>query len=477
MKTMTSTQTTMTKTNHFHHYFRALVALAVLAMMAVMLLAANRPAHAESTFTVDSQVDASDINLDDDVCDVNFGPDVEECTLRAAIQEANNTPGADVINFNINTLDRIATISPVSQLPEITDRVTIDGYSQPGASPNKLAKGTNAVLKIELEGSRAGTASGLQIDAGGSGSVVKGLAINRFTLDGIAIVRNNSNSLGNNQNTIEGNFIGTDLGGTFDVGNGGDGVSVSSPSSSNTVGGSSPAARNLISGNGGEGVNIKANFLNPGPASFNRVMGNLIGTKKDGTTALGNSDDGVEIFFASNNTVSSNTIAFNFRDGVRVFETFGPDAANGNLLFGNSIFSNVEQGIDLGDDGRTINDPDDPATPEPDPDSDTGPNGLQNFPVLTSAKTSPNGTTTIKGTLNSQLNRTFILQFFSNPKGNEGKKLIGQAGVSTDATGNATFTFKPAQKVRIGKKITATATDAGAKNTSEFSAPKKVVAS
>ena len=69
-----------------------------------------------------------------------------------------------------------------------------------------------------------------------------------------------------------------------------------------------------------------------------------------------------------------------------------------------------------------------------------------------------------------------LLVGFSNPKGtDEGKKFIGQKKVSTDASGNVSFT-KALPRVGVGKTITATATGPGG-NTSEFSAPKKVVAS
>src|ERR687884_202200 len=66
-------------------------------------------------------------------------------SLRQAILDANNTPGADTITFNIPG-SGVATISPDSELPNITEAVTINGYSQPGADPNTLAVGNNAVL-------------------------------------------------------------------------------------------------------------------------------------------------------------------------------------------------------------------------------------------------------------------------------------------------------------------------------------------
>jgi hypothetical protein len=65
------------------------------------------------------------------------------------------------------------------------------------------------------------------------------------------------------------------------------------------------------------------------------------------------------------------------------------------------------------------------------------------------------------------------LEFFSNPKGDEGQKFIGQQSATTNTFGDATFTFKPNKKVATGQKITVTAADS-AGNTSEFSAPKKV---
>jgi len=90
-----------------------------------------KPAHASTTFTV--------INTND----TGAG------SLRQAITDANNTSGADVINFNIAGTG-VHTIAPESALPQITEAVTIDGYSQPGAKPNTKAVGGDAALKIEL---------------------------------------------------------------------------------------------------------------------------------------------------------------------------------------------------------------------------------------------------------------------------------------------------------------------------------------
>jgi hypothetical protein len=420
---------------------RMMVLSLLVALMAVGLMLTAKPAHA-TTFTVDSSVDGGN-----GICSVGG------CTLREAIVNADNTPGADTINFNIGGTG-VKTIFPTSELPQITDPVTIDGYSQPGSSPNTLDKGTNAVLKIQLDGSSAGSLSdGLTLGPGASSSVVKGLVINRFGGRGIFIAGGTSGV------RIEGNFIGTDPSGTIDLGNRFDGLS-SFTATNNLVGGETPDKRNLISGNGGDGVFLFAD------ATTTRVEGNLIGTKKDGTSALGNTGNGVFIKDASDNLVNgtssatANTIAFNGSDGVLVS---GSDST-GNRILLNSIFSNGGLGIDLvggTEDAAdaTANDPKDP---------DQGANGLQNKPVITSATTS-GSTTTIKAKLNSTPNRTFEILFFSNPSGDEGEQFIGHKSVSTNSKGNVAFTFVPSQAVAAGQRITATATNVVDENTSEFS--------
>ena len=79
-------------------------------------------------------------------------------SLRQAILDANGNPGADTINFNI-TGSGVHTVAPASALPTITEAVTINGYSQPGASANTNApnQGTNAVIQIEIDGTSVGT--------------------------------------------------------------------------------------------------------------------------------------------------------------------------------------------------------------------------------------------------------------------------------------------------------------------------------
>jgi FG-GAP-like repeat len=173
-------------------------------------------------------------------------------SLRAAITLANSNSGLDLIDFNISP-GGPQTITPLSALPTITDPVTIDGTTQPGFGGTPI---------IELNGSSVppGT-NGLLITAGSS--TVRGLVINRFPGNSDAIELQT-----NGGNIIEGNFLGTDSSGTLALPNG-TGVFINGPPN-NTVGGTTSAARNLISGNG-RGIAV----LGIG-ARGNLVQGNFI---------------------------------------------------------------------------------------------------------------------------------------------------------------------------------------------------------
>lgn len=439
----------------------------IVAVMIVATLLAAGPAQA-AAFTVDRVTTESDASLSNPLCDANPLQVGAQCTLRAAIEQSNATAGADVINFNIAGTG-VKTIAPGTPLPAIEDPVTLNGYSQPGTSKNTLTKGTDAKLLIELSGANAGEGTtGLDIQAP---SLVTGLVINRF--DEFFDVRSGIRSGGEgiriaSSNTkVEGNFIGTDPSGTIDLGNEAEGIQILG--TGNTIGGTTPDKRNLISGNDREGIHISASGV--------KVEGNLIGTSKDGVDSLGNSGIGVLVAGTSDNTIggataaTANTIAFNGQDGVEIDggedDTFG----TGNRISRNSIFANSGIGIDLirstieGDSGRTANDPP--------PDADTGANNLQNYPILASATTA-DVKTTVAGKLKSAPGTTFKIQFFSNPSGNEGKRFLGQTSVTTGPDGLAPFVFESAQRVPLGQTITATATDPEG-NTSEFSVPRSVV--
>ena len=416
--------------------------LLVAALAAASLLFAS-PAHAATTFTVNNTSEPGDGDCT-----------ATGCTLREAITAANAAPGADTIDFDISG-SGVKTISPVSELPKITEAVTIDGYSQPGASPNTRATGAlDANILVELDGIDAGeSASALIISA--PNVVVRGLAINRFAGAAIFIISGTGAR-------IEGNFIGTDPTGTLGRSNS-ESIDIEGVGRKNTIGGVTPDKRNLISGNNSSAVEIQGK-------GGNKVQGNLIGVQRDGISPLSNSLSGVSVE-SDNNLIgggtpeAANTIAFNTRAGVAIEDV----DSSGNRILGNSVFSNGGLGIDLAFGGR-----------EQDPrDPDVGPNNFQNFPEIVSVEKTPSGTTTVKATLEStpstaRKKKSFTIQFFTNPQNDssdldEGKTFLGQKRVTTNRQGKVSFSFQTGKPVALGDHITATATGKG--GTSEFSDP------
>src|ERR687894_244109 len=132
-----------------------LLGLALAMLLGTSLVLAVAPAHAAKTFTVNSTFDGVNLSVGDGVCDALISGG-EQCTLRAAIQEANHPTnvGADFIGFNIGGGIGVKTISPSSELPAITEQLTINGYTQPGATENTDPRPgrTNARPLVELDG-------------------------------------------------------------------------------------------------------------------------------------------------------------------------------------------------------------------------------------------------------------------------------------------------------------------------------------
>ena len=223
-------------------------------------------------------------------------------------------PTKDEIDFDIPTSDpgynsatASFTIQPSAGIPDptygftglplITNSVIINGYTQPGASPNTLAGGDNAVLKIELNGANAGASSGVGLVLDAPNCTVEGLAINGFGAYAVWTLADGE--------TISGNFIGTDVTGTAAVPNSTSTTGVlyhPGPSFSpdaqngavqvygnnNVIGGTTAAARNVISGNDADGIVISglgADGVFLDPVTGTDVMGNFIGTDSSGTTA------------------------------------------------------------------------------------------------------------------------------------------------------------------------------------------------
>ncbi len=498
-------------------------------------------------------------------------------SLRQAILDANATPGSDTISFQIPG-SGVHTIAPLTELPHVTEGVTIDGFSQLGSSLNTLDVGNDAVLLIEISGVNLTSVPLLTVDA--SGSKIRGLVINR-------VLGGDSIQINGDGNAVSGNFIGTDSSGSLFQGGAVTAVRVTG--SSNTIGGTSPSARNVIAGGGpgnfgslsmaaGAGNAIQGNYIGvnaagtaalqpasptsaldlvfssnnqiggttvtarnvilgtqiginlSGGANDNVFQGNLIGTNATGTAGLGggagiavinsptgtviggsapgagnlisgnavgiqasdgpsamiiqgnrigtdatgtlpipNVANGIEMLANAGSLIGGlnpgegNTIAFNGYTGIWIVDNV---ANHGLAIRGNSIHSNTVLGIDLT--GDFMVQPNDAG------DADSGCNGLQNFPILTSVAFGAS-TTTIDGVLRSAPSTTFDVDFFASPPCVlrphdflQGETFLGTRPVTTDGSGDAPFSFVLPVAVTPGSPISATATDP-AGNTSEFS--------
>ncbi|GEM_PF-827133 len=249
---------------------------------------------------------------------------------------------------------------------------------------------------------------------------------------------------------VAGNYIGTDLAGAASLGNGYSGIHING-GTDNTIGGATAGERNIISGNGMQGIELTG-----ASATRNVIRNNTIGQSATGGT-LGNSANGVYVNDAHHNTIgAANIIAYNGASGVRVFSGVG------NQILSNTIHSNQSLGIDLAPLGVTAND---------NGDGDTGPNQRQNFPVLSSVVVS--ASTYIQGALDSTTHTTFTLQFFMNTVYDsslygEGETWITTTQVTTNKYGKAGFSLTLPTTSPAGKYIAVTATDPDG-NTSEFS--------
>jgi hypothetical protein len=261
----------------------------------------------------------------------------------------------------------------------------------------------------------------------------------------------------NGRNVLEGNFIGTDVTGTVALGSNTWGILLQADR--NRIGGMSAGQGNVISGNALGGIKIAS--------KTNIIQGNFIGTQADGTSPLPN-DYGILIqagFFrpASENLIGNflglggNRIAFNSGPGVAVV------SSSQNSVHRNEIYGNGGLGIDLANNGVTPNDAG---------DTDSGPNGSQNFPVLTGADVS-GGRLRITGTLNSAPGRSYYIEYFGSPEADlsgfgEGQYFLGSTATSVDENGYGDFGADlPYQNGVQSISVTATDTEG---NTSEFSA-------
>jgi parallel beta-helix repeat protein len=374
--------------------------------------------------------------------------------------------------------------------------IEIDGYSQPGSRPNTSETGFNADLRIILDGfppflnpnngftisgdatihgiafrafAAAILASGPRVTVtgcsfensgigvalqGGDGSRVGGptpAERNWFhDLESSAILLDSAVSP-----IVEGNLIGTDASGF---------VSAPSLRGISALGGQSIVLRgNVISGSDSQGLANWGHgilFLDVGAfdpeAPTSILEGNRIGVAADGSTPLPNSADGIRLDRSDNVEIRGNVIRYNGANGIRV------TGRRGISIVGNSIADNLGLGIDLeGTPGVDAND---------EGDLDSGPNDLQNFPVLLARNLGATGGN-VRGSLRSGPSLPFEIEVFAsdncNPAGHgEGQESLGRSSVTTGADGFAEFEI-PISGDHRGRYLTATATSD--RGTSEFS--------
>ncbi len=440
-------------------------------------------------------------------------------SLRQAIFDANAAPGLDSITFapiGPFNLQLARTITVNSPLPQITSPVSIIGPTATNSSTGLITP------LVEINGVNAGdSADGLRLAAGADGSTIRGLRITRFDGSGIQIQSSN--------NTIQGNWLGLSANGNVDNGNNDHGVRLISPASNNLIGGTTATQRNVISGsfigvllqgpvnstlsnntiqgnfigtnaagtaevgnntgvylaNGATNSLVQNNVLSGNnfsgvvidKAEGNQIFGNKIGVAANGTSPLGNDDFGVFVVNgASNNDIGSSTVGqgnvvgFNGRGGVFVAKdplaiggTFIQLAGTGNTVSSNRIFGSIQSLL--------VGDPAVPLVNDP-LDTDTGPNNLQNAPVLVSATKTGTSLLNITGNFNSTPNRTFRIEHFGirNFVGGlpQDMEFIAPTIVTTDANGNASFNVTVPSSLLTGQFVVSTATDLTTGDTSNF---------
>jgi hypothetical protein len=315
------------------------------------------------------------------------------------------------------------------QYAAATNNHILGNYIGTNESGDESISNINAGIAI-FNGASSNKVGGTETDASNT--------ISGNTGSGISIAGDNSSL-----NTVQGNRIGTNAAGLLALPNSDHGIFVMS--ANNTIGGTVPKARNVISGNGNVGVYL----YQPG-ATNNHIEGNYIGTDITSNIAIAN-NTGVLInqgasnnFIGGDNVAARNLIFGNTGSGVNIQGS----ASTGNLVFSNSIFENGGLGIDL----------------------QSGANNLQSAPVLTDVESSGG---IINGTLNSISGTAFTIQFFSNTvidlsNYGEGETFLGSESVTTNESGFTDISHTLSSQLPVGQFVTATATDPN-NNTSEFS--------
>ena len=291
---------------------------------------------------------------------VTSAADAGPGTFRQALLEAQN---GDTITFDpaVFPPDNPTTIAVTSQLPDLTQGevtidasntgVVLDGSQTPREEPVgglMIASDGNVIQGLQI---LYFLGSGIWIDSGASNNLIGGSAPGEGNVisgnwDGMNIV--------SSDNTVFGNFIGTDATGTAALGNLADGVWIGGGAQYNVIGGATEGERNIISGNGSSGV-----VMDGSDTMSNTVLGNYIGTNAAGTSAIGNAAGVSIIGGAQNNQVGGalpgerNLISGNGGDGVHI-SGLGTDhnTVSGNFIgtdaTGTSAIGNLVHGVAFG---------------------------------------------------------------------------------------------------------------------------------
>ena len=215
---------------------------------------------------------------------------------------------------------------------------------------------------------------------------------------------------------------------------------------------------------GGQGVEITGNTI-----GLNALGEPVLGAKHGVWISRYAFEHAADITIGGTNPGEGNVIAGHASTGVLMMNGPGVPAIGHARVSGNSIYNNEEIGIDL-----MPNTWDFGPTPNDLMDADEGANGLQNYPVLTSAERTAT-TTTVAGSLHSLPIQDFVLEFFASdgcdPSGfGQGQIFLGAVPVTTNTSGNASFSVSVPASAPLNSVVTATATRSSTGTTSEFSA-------
>ena len=365
-------------------------------------------------------------------------------TLRVALQQTNAIPGAQNITFDIPG-NFPHTITPFTPLPPITDTVVLNGFTQPGSTPNTnpVGQDSNANYQVVIEFPDYTQGSGLVFQASGD---VRGLVMN----GGDATVDIQAPNV-----TVRGCYVGTELFGQL-MGVNQQRYGIKITSINDIVGGPAAADRVVVGCSSLEGIHIENTNSVRVQGTYVGAASNLIpigmpvgihvlnGAAKTriGTTSL---------FNAPPHLQEGNLIYFNTKGVVIEGAT-----TTGNSVVGNSLF-NLNMSIDLGNDGPSPNDGG---------DRDGGPNRMQNWPTLSSAVGN-----TISGVMDGVVSTTVYLHFYwSSSCCIHAVDYIGTTSVAISPFTGGPFSFSIPAPIPPGVTINATGTD-GLGNTSEVSQP------